>query len=137
MERSQAKNGIGLLPKYFKLVGILVVFVTIATIVTIRLVNIELIKSHSNISRVLTMNGVILGLLLITCSRDKTEDELTLQIRMRSMAGAFVFSVISVIITPLVKLLANDPDIEMTAQSLVFSMLLFYLMIYYLQKRGR
>lgn len=62
---------------------------------------------------------------------------MTVVIRLKAMAWAFSWAVLYVIIKPIVDLLFKDPIQDLTGQHVVMSMLLVYLIIYYLQKIGR
>jgi len=83
-----------------------------------------------------SINAFFLGLLFIAWSKDKVEDELTFVIRLKSMAFEFIGTICYVIITPIINFLFNLDD-DLTVQSVVFLLLIEYLMMYYWQKRHR
>jgi hypothetical protein len=62
---------------------------------------------------------------------------MTVAIRLKAMAFAFSWSVLYVIVQPLVEVVFKDPVQDSTGQQVVLSMLFVYLIIYYLQKRVR
>jgi uncharacterized membrane protein YvlD (DUF360 family) len=86
---------------------------------------------------VVTLDALILGLSFIAMSKDKVEDELTMFIRLRAMAAAFITGIVFVIVKPLVDLLFSTPSENITAPGGILTMLLFYIMTYYYQKRLR
>ena len=94
-------------------------------------------QSQKELFRVFTLNAFIVGLLFVAWSRDKVEDEMTIAIRLKSMAFTFSWAVFYVIVKPIVDLLFKDPIQDLTGQQVVMSMLFVYLIIYYVQKIGR
>jgi hypothetical protein len=123
------------LPTYFKKIGMAVTALSLITAVLFKTRNPEVAAHTKGLFRVFTLNALIIGLLLIALAKDKIEDEMIVAIRIRSMAGAFLFAVIYVIIWPLVDLVSNDPVADMSGQQIVLTMLFVYLFTYYMQKR--
>lgn len=107
------------------------------TAVVVKAMNIEMLQSQKELFRVFTLNAFIVGLLFVAWSRDKVEDEMTIAIRLKSMAFTFSWAVFDVIAKPIVDLLFKDPIQDLTGQQVVMSMLFVYLIIYYVQKIGR
>ena len=134
--RSDKKKILGLLPNYFKKIGLAIIILAFLGGV-ILVVTIEWTKEQFEMLKLFSGNLFILGLLFLALSKDKIEDEQTLFIRLQSMAGAFVWGIIYVIINPLIDLIISQPITEMKARSLIGSMLLVYLIIYFLKKSGR
>ena len=137
MESKRRKNKHVLLPVYFKKVGLAVMILAFVPAIIVKSMNFELMQSQKELFRVLTLNAFILGLLFVAWSRDTVEDEMTVSIRLKSMSWTFTWAVLYVIITPLIDLLFKDPIDDLTGQQVVMSMLFVYLIMYYLQKRGR
>lgn len=123
------------LPTYFKKIGIAVTVLAVAPIVLVKTRNIDMAQHTKHLFHELTLNAFIIGLLLIALAKDKIEDEMIIAIRIRSMAGAFLFPVGYVIIRSLVDIAFNDPEPDMSAHEIVLAMLFVYLFRYYLQKR--
>lgn len=128
-------NKKGLLPNYFKKIGIAIVILAIIIPIIIRLSLPEL-HSHKALIKLLAMNIIILGLFFIAWSRDKIEDEMTLHIRFMSMVRAFVFGIILVILQPLVDVVFSEPIAEISSQQLIATMLLFFIFTYAVQKKA-
>ncbi len=137
MESKINKKEAILLPKYFKKIGLVVMILAFVPAVVVRSMNIEMAHSQKELFRVFTLNAFILGLLFVAWSKDKVEDEMTVAIRLKAMAMTFSWTVLSVIVKPIVDLLFKEPLKDLTGQQVVMSMLFFYLIMYYLQKIGR
>jgi len=137
MESKINKKQAVLLPKYFKIIGLVVMILAFVTAVVVKAMNIEMLQSQKELFRVFTLNAFIMGLLFVAWSRDKVEDEMTIAIRLKSMAFTFSWAVFNVIVKPIVDLLFKDPIQDLTGQQVVMSMLFVYLIIYYVQKIGR
>ncbi len=137
MESKINKNEAVLLPKYFKKIGLVVMILAFVPAVVVKSMNIEMVQSQKELFRVFTLNGFILGLLIVAWSKDKVEDEMTVAIRLKAMAWTFGWAVLYVIVKPIVDLLFKDPIQDLTGQQVVMSMLFVYLIMYYLQKIGR
>ena len=137
MEKRKNSSEIGLLPNIFKKVGIAVMLLAFVPAIVAKAVNIPLTAANKEVFRLLTMNAFILGLLFVAWAKDKVEDELTFAIRLKAMGWAFIWAILFVIIKPFVNMLFNDPVADMKSQELVLSMLIVYLLMYFIQKKGR
>jgi hypothetical protein len=137
METRKNRNEVGLLPNHFKKVGLAIMLLAFVPAVIVKVANISIAPAHKEIFRLLTMNAFILGLLFIAWSKDKVEDEMTVAIRLKAMGLSFMWAVLYVIVKPFVDMLFNDPVVDLKSQELVLSMLLGYLLLYYIQKKGR
>jgi hypothetical protein len=133
----RTKIAAGLLPNYFRKAGIVVIVLAFVPLVIARVANITLSPSSNEVFRLLSMNAFIVGLLFIAWARDKVEDELTVAIRQNSMLVAFIWGVLNVIIKPFIDMLVKDPVKDLKAQELISSMLLIYLVLYFVQKKTR
>jgi hypothetical protein len=136
-DKRKQRTEVGLLPNMYKKVGIAVMLLAFVPAVIIKVINLQLIPSNKEVLRLFTMNAFILGLLFIAWAKDRVEDELTVQIRLKAMSWAFLWAVLFVVIKPFVDMLFRDPVADQKSQELVLSMLLVYLMMYYFQKKGR
>ena len=76
MESKINKKEAALLPKYFKKIGLLLMILAFVPAVVVKSMNIEMVQSQKELFRVLTLNVFILGLLFVTWSKDKIEDEM-------------------------------------------------------------
>ncbi|WP_121356299.1 hypothetical protein [Flavisolibacter nicotianae] len=135
--KKQKPGEAGLLPFYCKKVGLAVMLLAFVPAAIVKILHVAIEPANKEFFRLLTMNAFILGLLLVALAKDRVEDETTMVIRRKAMAWAFVTAVLLVIIKPLVDLLMNERVADMKSQELVVSMLFAYLLMYYLQKKGR
>ena len=90
------------LPNRFKKVGIVIVIISLATFFVNKF-------SIENIDLKLTAKyGILVGLLLVSISKEKIEDELITSLRMQSYTFAFIAGVIITLLTnPLFNYIAN------------------------------
>jgi hypothetical protein len=137
MEKKLHKNQLRLLPNYFKKIGLGVFILTFIALMIVKLSGIEFTQIQREIYKFIVMNFTTLSLLFVAFSRDKIEDELVIQIRFKAMAISFIFAAAYSIMNPLTYLIFHDPIKELSSQLLVESMLLFYLIWFYLLKRSR
>lgn len=137
MESKRAKKEAVLLPRYFKKIGLVVMILAFVPAMVVKSMNIEMVQSQKELFRLCTFNAFILGLLFVAWSKDKVEDEMTVAIRLKAMAWTFSTAVLCVIVQPIVDLLFKETIQDLTGQQVVMTMLFAYLIMYYLQKRGR
>lgn len=84
--------------------------------------------------KVFTLNGFILGLLFVALAKEKVEDEMIAQMRLKAMSQTFIWAVLYVIVMPFMDLVFRDPVQDLMGQQLVLAMLFGYLLNYYSQK---
>lgn len=137
MQTKRSKSDLPLLPAYFKKVGLAVTILAIVPSMVAKMMSVDLAHSHKDLFRLVISNAFILGLTFIAWSEDRNEDEMTVAIRFKAMAMAMGWVITYEIFKPFIYLLMKFPEEQSTGQSVVLSLLFFYLMIYYLQKLGR
>ncbi len=137
MESKKLKNEPVLLPLYCKKIGLAILLMGLIPAIIVKLMHLALEPAPKEMFKLLTSNTFLLGLLMIAWSRDKIEDEMTIFIRLKSMAWTFTWTVLYVITRPVIDLIFNDPVENMNSQEVVMSMLFVYLIMYFFQKRGR
>jgi hypothetical protein len=136
-QRKSKGNKTGLLPNYFKKIGLAIMVLAFVPALLVKTMNIDMAQVQKETLKYLTMNLFILGLLFVAWAKDKTEDEMTLALRLKSLSFAFIWAVLYVVGKPLTDWLFKDGIADFKAQELVLSMLLVYLFMYLLQKKGR
>jgi hypothetical protein len=136
-ERKSRGNKTGLLPNYFKKIGIAVMVLAFVPALLVKALGIGVSPAQKEAFKLLTMDFIILGLLFIAWAKDKTEDEMTVALRLKAMGFAFIWAVLYAVGKPFTDLLFADTLADLKAQELVLSMLLVYLMMFFLQKKGR
>lgn len=89
-------------------------------------------------------NGVIIGMLLISVSKDKEEDEYTIQLKARSYALAFVCGILYAIIQPYINFyvakVVTSNEVEFNTMGsliVVWFMLFVQIGFYYTMKMSR
>jgi hypothetical protein len=128
------------LPNKYKTVGVIVLIASILTLIGLRF-----IEDESEIFRDLVEKSILIGLLLISVSRDKEEDELTVKLRSQSYVMAFIFGVFYALAQPYVTYAivmifnkeSNESLLQLGDFQLLFFMLLIQIMFYQMLKRFR
>jgi uncharacterized membrane protein len=136
MENKRNKSQLMFFPVYFKWIGIILMVLAACLIGYANISDLDLSGEHEKF-RVLTLSGFILGAFFLTFSKDKEEDEMTMVLRLRSLAISFAWAVIMVVIRPVLDILFGDEMTMMSSQSLILSMLIAYMLVYFIQKRNR
>jgi hypothetical protein len=137
MNTKKAKNEIGLLPNYFKTIGIVIMLLTFVPIVVVIVMKIELAQVQKETLKILAMDFFILGLLFVALAKDKIEDEMTVYVRLKSMAFTFSWAVLYVIIKSVIDLIFKISTGDLSSQQLVITMLFVYLIMYFFKKKSR
>lgn len=137
MEFQETNKKAGLLPNYFKKIGIAVMLLAFVPAVIAKAKNIQLTAANKEFYSLLTINALILGVFFIAWTKDKVEDEMTIALRLKAIAWSFSIAVLGVITKPLVDLLFNDPITDLKSQQLVLSMLFCYLLMFFFLKKSR
>jgi len=134
MESKTSKNKGAGIHKHFKKMGIGIIAMALLTGLTIKLLHIEMMPTQKVFFKVFSMNGFILGLLFVALAKEKIEDEMIAQMRLKAMSQTFITAVLYVIVRPFMDLVFRDPIQDVTAQFLVIFMLLGYLLNFHSQK---
>jgi len=132
---NKSQNDLRLLPAFFKKIGFTIFLLSV---LWVALSISKIIAIEKDFAMTIFQTGVLTSLLLLALSRDKTEDELTLKIKLKALAASFIYGVGIVIFEPLINLLFGDSFvIDIEAQQLFISMFLFYFIMLYITKRNR
>lgn len=134
MESKTNKNKGTRIHKRFKKMGIALIVVALLIGLTIKLLHIEMMPTQKAFFKAFTMNGFILGLLFVALAKEKIEDEMIAQMRLKAMSQTFITAVLYVIIRPFMDLVLRDPIQDVTGQFVVIFMLLGYLLNFHSQK---
>jgi cation transporter-like permease len=130
---SNLNNKSMLLPNSMKFVGIILSVLSLGAGITFKSVYDNL--DSNDLMALLTYTGMILGLLFLSLSREKIEDERVDKLRAQSMQFAFIFAVISTVTRPLIDFTFGDPIQIEEAHSVIFVMLLVYNLFFLFLKR--
>jgi hypothetical protein len=134
MESKINKNKGAGIHKHFKKMGIGIILMALLTGLTIKLLHIEMMPTQKVFFKVFSMNGFILGLLFVALAKERIEDEMIAQMRLKAMSQTFITAVLYVIVRPFMDLVFRDPIQDVTGQFLVIFMLLGYLLNFHGQK---
>ncbi len=122
------KSKIRLLPYWVKFLGIAV---------TLFSLTIRWIEDLGN--KIILENfwqfGIAIGLLLICLSKEKTEDEMLIQVRLNSVFISFFSGILAHIIFVLIDLLMGNTIESFTSLYLISFMLIIYLIYFQISKR--
>lgn len=129
-----------LLPNYFKKIGIgLFLF----AIIVLKLLNFFLkelnpiwFENYHDFLRIIRFDIAIIGLLLFAFAKDKIEDELTLLLRLQSIAYAFIFGVLFVLIRPFFDFIDGGQISEVDGRLIITIMLVMYIFTFILRKKN-
>lgn len=129
------EKNLKLLPNYYRKIGFalvgIVIIIIILSITKIIVAEDELLKSISG-------SILLIAFLLIALARDKIEDELTIIIRLRALAGTFIYGVVILIIDPFINLLFEGAFYsDKGATSLLNGMFVFYFIMVFIMKKSR
>ena len=128
-----------LLPNSYKKIGLVILLLSIIALITRKYLfeNVELIREIGR-------KGMLVGLLIITLSREKIEDELITKLRGQAFAVAFIAGVIYALIQPLVNYLVAmiiRPEkaiyTDLGDFIVLWFMMVMYLAFFYMFKRYR
>jgi len=133
MKPVTSKYGRGLLPTYFKIIGIIVIALSFAAMFILKPI---VGPDQKSLAKAITIDIAILGLFLIAWSRDKIEDEMSVHLRFNAMALSFIFGVMFCIMHPIVNLILGDTDFNLPGYQLVMTMLLFFIFTYTIKKNS-
>lgn len=140
----EAKNmkklqNLKLLPNRVKGIGIIMVVISFIALIA----GMFLFADYHTL-RLLIKNLLLISLLLVSISRDKVEDELTLVLRLQSYGFAFITGVVYAMVQPFANLLVESiisaetvTFTELDVKQVLFFMLLVQLSYFTFTKRMR
>lgn len=135
--KKQNITGAGLLPAYFKKIGIVIVLITIVLVIVFKALNIEFIQAQKKTFEQFMVIPFILGLFFVAWAKDKFEDEMSLLLRLKAIGFSFICAIVSVIIGPFIDFILGDSVVQIKGQELVTIMLFAYLIYFWIQKKFR
>jgi len=133
MKPSVSKYGRGLLPSYFKIVGLIVIALSFVAAFFMKS---YITADQKPLAKTITINIIIVGLFLIAWTRDKVEDEMSVHLRFQSMAVSFLFGVMYAVFFPVASYFMDGTNLDISGQQLVMAMLIFFIFTYTFKKRG-
>jgi hypothetical protein len=121
-------------PNHFKKIGLAIILGAVGFSILFKTANIEILQSHKALCKLMSINSLIFGLLLIVMAKDKIEDEMTMQIRLKVMSYTFIGTVFYVLTLTIWNFYDSSMR-PMDAHGVVLSMLIMYLINSFIQKK--
>lgn len=123
---------LNLLPNYFKKIGLGFILASIVFVVSVKISGIHLTAEKKEMMKTIFWDILIIGMLFIAFSKEKDEDELTMLIRMKALASAFVYIVIFKIVSDVFGII--DQELIENMNGYFFQMMIWYFFVYYSAK---
>ena len=123
---------LNLLPNYFKKIGLGFILASVVFVVSVKISGIHLTAEKKEMMKTILRDVVLLGMMFIAFSKEKDEDELTMLIRMKALASAFVYIVIFKIVSDVFGII--DQELIENMNGYFFQMMIWYFFVYYSAK---
>lgn len=123
---------LNLLPNYFKKIGLGFILASVVFVVSVKISGIHLTAEKKEMMKTIFWDILIIGMLFIAFSKEKDEDELTMLIRMKALASAFVYIVIFKIVSDVFGII--DQELIENMNGYFFQMMIWYFFVYYSAK---
>ena len=123
---------LNLLPNYFKKIGLGFILASVVFVVSLKISGIHLTAEKKEMMKTIFWDILIIGMLFIAFSKEKDEDELTMLIRMKALASAFVYIVIFKIVSDVFGII--DQELIENMNGYFFQMMIWYFFVYYSAK---
>lgn len=126
---------IRLLPLYYKKVALIILSLTIIFVI---LSITKAISIEKEIAKTIATIGILIACLLFALTKNKEEDELTLIIRFKALAGAFIFGTLYTVITPFINLFSGDDfQLNLKVSQILIMMFGMYFFNFYAMLKKR
>lgn len=123
---------LNLLPNYFKKIGLGFILASVVFVVSVKISGIHPTAEKKEMMKTISRDVVLLGMMFIAFSKEKDEDELTMLIRMKALASAFVYIVIFKIVSDVFGII--DKELIENMNGYFFQMMIWYFFVYYSAK---
>jgi len=123
---------LNLLPNYFKKIGLGFILASVVFVVSLKIFGIHITAEKKEMLKTISRDVVLLGMMFIAFSKEKDEDELTMLIRMKALASAFVYIVIFKIVSDVFGII--DQELIENMNGYFFQMMMWYFFVYYSAK---
>ncbi|MDO6802894.1 hypothetical protein Q4595_10580 [Wenyingzhuangia sp. 1_MG-2023] len=132
---NQIQKELNLLPENFKKIAFLIMLLTV---LFISLSIFKVIEIDNRLVKKIAGSTFLLSLLILSITRNKIEDELTLKIRVKAYAASFIYGVSVTIVFPLINLILKGSfESKKGVHELLISMFIFYFIMIFLMKKNR
>jgi hypothetical protein len=140
MSSKKSVKPIGLLPHYFKKIGAaLLIIAFLISRGTFNLLNITVPTDLIIYLKTFSQDVFLIGLSFMAAAKDTSEDERSIQIRLKSIVFALLTGIITIIVRPFIDVLFGDPfstTEPMSAIEFIIYILFCYLLNFYLIRFG-
>ena len=123
---------LNLLPNYFKKIGLGFILASVVFVVSVKISGIHPTAEKKEMMKTISRDVVLLGMMFLAFSKEKDEDELTMLIRMKALASAFVYIVIFKIVSDVFGII--DQELIENMNGYFFQMMIWYFFVYYSAK---
>ena len=123
---------LNLLPNYFKKIGLGFILASVVFVVSVKISGIHPTAEKKEMMKTISRDVVLLGMMFLAFSKEKDEDELTMLIRMKALASAFVYIVIFKIVSDVFGII--DKELIENMNGYFFQMMIWYFFVYYSAK---
>lgn len=132
---NKIQQDLRLLPVHYKKYAFGIMIFSVLFIV---LTKSKLLPIDKDIVKEISRTGILVSLFMLAFTKNKVEDELTSKIRLKALAGAFLYGVVIVILNPFLNILFQHSfSSDKGGAELVIGMLIFYFIIFYLSLKNR
>ena len=126
---------LNLLPNYFKKIGLGFILATVVFFISIKILGINFTAEKKEMLKTILSDAFLFGMVIVAFSKDKDEDELSMQIRLKALGTAFVSVVMFKITRDVFSFVLQEPIETMKGD---FNLMMFwYFTTYYAAKRRR
>ncbi|MBN2610074.1 MAG: hypothetical protein JXB00_00810 [Bacteroidales bacterium] len=115
----------GFLPNYFKRIGLALAIISVLGFIGGMIFE-QAITIDKEAIATITLDGVILGLLIISLSKTRIEDEMIMHLRLNAFAKAFIFGTAYLFSVSLMSLIMHN-DVPITPHSLIIVELIMFI----------
>lgn len=126
------KLSLKLFPNSFRKVSFVLIVIAVGVLLPARIMKEGYVFENREMIRFIGMDILLAGLFILGWTRDKQEDEMSVQIRLRSAMGAIVSSIIILMINPLIgPILGLGALDSYSGQGIMLYVMVFYVCSYY------
>lgn len=126
-----------LLPNYWKKIGLIIVTLLLIAVLAQPFLLPGFDPKDHKVADVISSSVFMTGLFCVAFSKDKTEDEMTIKLRLRALSFAVILTIVSVIFGSVLGILFGESVDKTDGVKLMNNLLTFYLLSYYIRKAFR
>ncbi len=124
-----------LFPNYFKKVGVAIIVLSLATPITLKILELKPSEEDFNVLKPMVTALIFLGLFFLVSAKEKEENEFVESCRSKAMRFSFTYGIVYVIGSPFIHYLFEGNLLyEVSAAQVIGTMVMVYLMLFSLLK---